>query len=822
MNAAALPADDNDVLAAERAEGGASRASDVLAGLDVLDDPLEMARYTRWQSGPAGERLAISSLQLSGLHCAACAGLIEAALRGTSGVREVQVSAAAQRASITWDAHTTRPSALFAAIRRAGYDAVPDAAAEARVLRQREARHMLWRLFVAAFCAMQVMMLAAPGYVAAAGDIAPDLRRLLGWGGWMLTLPVLVFSCGPFFRGAWRGLAAGRIGMDLPVALGILITFVASTGAAFAPGGLFGSEVYFDSLTMFVSFLLAARWLEMRARHAAAAELERSLARLPETAERVAADGSTSTVSVHRLRPGDHVRVALGQAVPADGTLLEGETQCDEALLQGESMPVPKRHGDELVAGSVNVGAPVLMRVQRVGPDTRFEGIVALMRSAAVQRPEAARLADRWAAPFLWAVLLLAAGGAAVWSVIDPGRAVWVAVSVLIVTCPCALSLAAPATLLAATRALARRGVLVQRLDAIETLAQVDRVFFDKTGTLTSDVPALQRSDLTAAGRRVFQGTYEALAVAAQLATWSRHPLARAVVHAQMQAQTQTQTQPRAQPHADGVLPAGPVPRSAGWCGFQEEAGRGVQARDAEGRCWRLGAPHWAAAAATGEGAATAAAVAVAGSGADLAPTPGNAADDATPHVCLSCDGVALAAFAFDGTLRPDAAATVAALQGDGVAVTLLSGDRGSRVHALAARLGIADAVADATPADKLAVLAAAQASGHRVAMVGDGINDAPAFARADVAIAMGQGALLARAGAGLVLLSGRPGDLLVARRTARRAVRIVRQNIVWAAVYNFTCVPLALAGWLPPWAAGLGMAASSLFVVGQALRVAR
>jgi len=254
---------------------------------------------------------------------------------------------------------------------------------------------------------------------------------------------------------------------------------------------VFGNAVYFDSLTMFVSFLLGGRFLELRARHRAAAALEQTLARLPDTACVVAADGSVHEVSVQRLQPGDRVRVAVGQAFPADGCLIDGATQADEALLTGEAHAVDKPVGAAVVAGSSNIGAPVLMRVERVGADTRFEAIVAMMRGAVAQRPDIARLADRWAGPFLWAVLLLAAGAAAVWSVIDPTRAVWVAVSVLIVTCPCALSLAAPATLVAAAGGLARRGVLVQRLDALERLAATTRLFIDKTGTLTDERPML-------------------------------------------------------------------------------------------------------------------------------------------------------------------------------------------------------------------------------------------------------------------------------------------------------------------------------------------
>jgi P-type Cu2+ transporter len=739
------------------------------AGFDALaavDDPLEQGRFTRWVAGAGGERLGESALQLSGLHCAACAGIIESALLGVDGVCSVQVSAAGQRASVRWDPLRTQPSALITAVRGAGYDAVPDAAAPARALRRAEHRTAIWRLFVASFCAMQVMMFATPSYVAGPGELEADMRQLLNWGSWVLALPVLWFSAGPLFAAAWRGLRQRRIVMDVPVALGIAVTFIASTGATFAPGGVFGHEVYFDSMTMFVSFLLGGRYLELRARHRAAAALESALARLPDTALRVADDGSVAIVSVQRLRPGDRVRVAVGAAFPADGVLLDGRTQADEALLSGESAPVDKAPGDGLVAGSSNLGAPVLMRVQRVGADTRFEAIVSMMRDAMTQRPAQARAADRWAAPFLWAVLLLAAGAAAAWALIDPPRAVWVAVSVLIVTCPCALSLAAPATLVAAAGGLARHGVLVQRLDALEALAATRRLFIDKTGTLTEDRPVLAAvhmcaADAAAAGLCVRSR-------AASLAAWSQHPLSKALV---------------------AGLPAA----SHEWSDLAETPGQGLSARDTQGRQWRLGSARWTGAAA-----------------------------DVDAQAWLACEGRVLASFTFDETLRPGAAEAVAALRAEGVHVTLLTGDAAARAARLAQRLQLDGVIADATPEAKLAAMAAAQQQGGPVAMVGDGVNDAPVLARADVSLAMGQGALVSRAQADAVVVSNQPLDLVRALRTARRAMAIVRQNLVWAAAYNAACIPLALAGWLPPWAAGLGMALSSLFVVFNAMRAGR
>jgi Cu2+-exporting ATPase len=731
----------------------------------LFDHPSEAARFTRFDAdGSAAE----SSLHLSGLHCAACAGLIESALSAVPGVLSAQVHYGASRATVRWQPQRTRASALVDAVRGAGYDAVPDTAAAARALRLREQRQLLWRLFVAAFCAMQVMMLATPVYVADAGTLAPDLEQLLQRSAWTLTLPVLLFSATPFFTSAWAALRRRRLGMDVPVALGIVVAFVASSGAAFDPDGLFGREVYFDSLTMFVSFLLGGRWLELRARHRAIDAIEQLSLAAPRRAWRLLPHDQVEAVSVDALVRGDRVRVPMGEAFPADGAIEDGTTSVDESLLSGESRPVAKCAGALAVAGSINLDAPVIQRVERVGADTRYEQIAALMREALTQRPDSVRLADRIAGPFLAAVLLLALGAALVWSQIDPSRAVWVAVSVLIVTCPCALGLAAPSSLLAATSALARRGVLLRRVDALETLARVRHVMLDKTGTVTAAQPVLRDvqllalapdSDATALTRQ-----------AASLAAWSTHPLSRALVAAQ----------------PSGVAPA-PV-----WYGVREVPGCGIEGRDAAGARWRLGSAAWC----------------------------GAAVDDAP--LCFGPAGSPLLALRFDETLAAGSMQAVAALQAAGLTLTLLSGDEPQRVRRLAERLGIDDAIGAATPERKLAALCERQARGEPVAMVGDGVNDAPVLAQADVSFALAHGAQIARSAADAVLLSGRIDDVAWAVQLARRSVRVMRQNLAWAAAYNAICVPLALLGYLPPWAAGLGMAASSIVVVLNAMRLAK
>lgn len=735
----------------------------------ALDDEATLTECTRWRELPGGGRAAESVFALQGMYCAACAGVIESALMAVPGVARADVSAASQRVQVQWDPQRTRASQLVDAVQAAGYRALPAQHEAARVARRRESRQALWRLFVAGFCMMQVMMLTTPAYLAAPGDIAPDLEALLRWAAWVLSLPVLLFSAGPFFSSAWRSLRQRRIGMDVPVALGIAITFIAGTGATFNPGGPFGADAYLDSMTMFIAFLLGGRWLELRARSRSTEALDALLQRLPDSVERLDEQGVAHTVAVSRLRPGDRVRIVAGQAFPGDGRVLDGRTQVDEALLSGESRPVERTAGDAVYGGSINVAAPVVVSLERVGEGTRYQQIVDLVQRALTERPGVVRAADRLAGPFLLGVLILAALAAAAWSVIDPSRAVWVAVSVLIVTCPCALSLAAPAALLSAAGGLARRGVLVQRLDALEALATADTAVFDKTGTLTQDRLVLASTALAPDADRE-----NLLARAVSLAALSRHPLSAALV----------QSLPAAQ---------------RAWRDVHEVAGQGVEAVDEQGRRWRLGAPAWVGTTLVAQAARPRVA---------CGPWP------ATPQeqVC----------FEFDEALRPDAASALQALRDQGLALELLSGDASDSVRVIAKRLGLTQARGGATPEDKLVAIKQLQASGHRVLMVGDGLNDGPVLACADVSFALAHGSALAQQRSDFIVLGSRLAEVPATRALAQRSLRVMRQNLAWALAYNAACVPLALMGMLPPWAAGAGMALSSLFVVLNALRLSR
>lgn len=775
----------------------ASEAAVDPAAVSLLDDPQEWLGFGRpcTPSGSALDASAVadpasttwdSHVVLDGMHCAACALTIEDALKSVPGVLQADVSAATRRARVVWQPGRVLPSQWMAAVRSAGYRAVPAMDAFVRGQRLVESRRALWRWLVAGFCMMQVMMYAWPAYVAQPGDLSQEMETLLRWASWVISLPVVFFACGPFFTSALRDVRQRQVSMDLPVALGMGITFVVSTAGTFDPNGIFGREVYFDSLTMFVFFLLTGRWLELRLRDRTAGALEAVLNRLPDSVERLGADGAFTRVAVRRLVVGDTVRVLPGEAFPADGTILKGSTQADEALLTGESTPVHKPEGSVVTAGSYNLQSSVEVRVECVGAQTRFAQIVALMESAGLQKPRLAQLADRIAKPFLVAVLLAAFAAAAWWWPKDPGHALMVAVAVLIVTCPCALSLATPVAMLTAAGTLARQGVLVRNLQGLEALAQIDTVVFDKTGTLTRDAMALHTVRL--AGDEWDRAS--ALSLAAALARQSLHPASRALVEA-----------------------AGADDGRWLVSNLEEQAGLGLSAdvQDRTGQCpprrVRLGSAVHAGVTEFAEDADGAALWVV------LAEERGQSGHAQT---------VEMARFGLVEDLRAEAATVVRALADAGLGVQMLSGDRPEAVQRVAAQAGITEARGACTPQDKLQALQSLQAQGHHVAMVGDGLNDGPVMAGAHVSFAFGRAVPLARSRADFVVLRDSLTQVPQAVLLARKTLQIVRQNLWWAAGYNALCVPLAVVGWMPAWLAGLGMALSSLLVVLNAARLSK
>jgi Cu2+-exporting ATPase len=738
----------------ERRAGPAARAA-VFASAAEYDDPKAQAQFAV-ASGPH-ERCA--TLILERVRCAACLQLIEAVLRRQPGVLRADVNFTTGRAQVAWDPARARLSALVEAIRAVGYDACPWDPQRQSALDLAERRRALWRLFVAGLGAMQVMMYAFPAYVdEGAGTLSREAENLMRWASLVLTLPVLVFSCGPFFSGAWRELRGLRPGMDTPIALGIGAGFAASAWATVTGTG----AVYFDSIAMLVFLLLGARYLELAARRRAARSLDRLARWSPEFALRFGADGP-ERVPAHALAAGDRVLVPAGDRVPADGVVERGASSVDESLLTGEPAPLAKSAGSVLTGGTLNLEQPLEMRVERAGAETRAAAIARLVERATASRPRLVAAADRIAQPLAWIVL-----GVALAAGLHAGDA-WVAIAVLVATCPCALALAAPVALTRAAGDLLDRGIAVTRASALETLAAATDVVLDKTGTLTCGRFRIAEARLLG---RLGEGACAALARGLEGA--SRHPLAL--------------------PFAS--LAAAPAAVEA----LRNLPGLGVEARAADRRV-RIGTAGFCAEIAGG-------------------PAPAQVVDPARTAVYLAEEGAWLAAYELEDATREGAAALVAGLRARGLKLHLLSGDRPEAAAAAAAALGIDVARGGALPQDKFDYVARLQREGAVVAMVGDGLNDAPVLARADVSFAMGGGADAAQRHADFVLLGNALEALQEAFALARRTMRIVRQNFAWALAYNAVALPLAAAGWVGPWEAAVGMAASSFIVVLNALRV--
>ena len=718
-------------------------------------------------------------LVVEGIRCAACVWLIERALGARAGVVSVQVNAAAQRARVVWDPARTDLAAILGALAQTGYRALPLDAAALDDTRRREARAALKRLVVAGFGAMQAMMYASALYLGAFTAMDVPTRDAMRWLGLLVATPGVFYSAQPFFAGAWRALRARTLGMDVPVALAVALIYLASVVEAMRGTG----DVYFDSVSMFVFFLLVGRHLEMRARHRAR-HLVDAMARLvPAYAERLGPDGRTVRVGAVELVPGDRVQIAQGERVPADGVLESAACRVDESLLSGESAPVHKSRGDALTGGSIVLEGPVLARVTHVGADTALAGIAALVTRAQSERPRLARAGERAAAGFVARVLALATLCAIGWSLVDPARALTATLAVLVVSCPCAFALAVPAALTRALSVLAARGVFVVRGDAIENLAQATHAVFDKTGTLTCAEMELVEVRLHAQGMRCGMGRDEALAAAAALACGSRHPAAQALLRA-----------------AEGLpLATAGVLRTVAGSGIEGTLGA---------RRLRLGQRRYALAGDARRAVDTA----------QVREDDAQAPDD--DAVFLAEDGRALAAFVLRERLRPGARDTLDALRAAGMTIELASGDAQARVDALADRLGIEVRHARMSPAAKLERLRALRAGGARVVAVGDGINDAPVLAGADVAVALASGSELARASGDIVLDGAHLSVLAEARRLARDTLAVLRQNQRWALAYNLAVVPLGALGFVPPWLAAIGMSASSLVVILNAMRI--
>ena len=704
-----------------------------------------------------------AALVIEGITCAACVWLLEHHIRGLAGVTKAHVNLTTHRARLSWDSDSLPLSDILKEIYRIGYQAHPYHPDKEEQLLEKEKKVAIRRLGVAGIGMMQVMMMAVALYGGALQGIENQYVQFIRWASLVIASPVALYAARPFYVAALRDLKTRHLSMDVPVSIAIGGAYLASVWATATNSG----EVYFDSVTMFTFFLLIGRFLEMQARHRTGRAGNSMLNLLPASATKLI-DGEEQLIPATDLAIGDRILIKPGHTIPADGIIISGNSSVDESALTGEYLPVRKDNQDPVIGGTINVENPITVEVTHIGSETQLSAIVRLLDRAQEEKPKVARIADKVASYFVAAVLTTATGVGAAWFFLSPQDAFWITLSVLVVTCPCALSLATPTALTAATGALRQHGILITRGHVLESLSQASHVVFDKTGTLTEGNLTLQQvvsiSPLA---------TEEALDLASALEVHSSHPIAKA-------------------------FSASPTARAEE---INATLGQGLQGQIG-GHIYRIGKPAYA-----------------------LKITSTDALSPPTQNgqwLLLCSESGPLAWFQLNDQLRREATSAIRHLQSLGLECQMLTGDSSAAVTEVNDILGLDTVVSGVSPEEKLRHVQALQQAGAKVIMVGDGINDIPVLAGAETSVAMGGATDLAKTNADAVLISADLLRLVDAIQLARKTQRVIKQNLSWALLYNLTALPLAATGFIAPYMAAIGMSASSLVVVGNALRLSK
>ena len=702
-------------------------------------------------------------LTVEGLTCAACAWLIERHLMTLGGLRYINVNTTTHRARIKWDPDQLSLSDILKGFAQIGYRAYPFQTHQQEALYAKEVRSYMFRLALAGLGSMQVMMCAVALYMDLFISVEDEFMVYFKWISLLLSTPIMIYSAQPFYVGAWRSLKQGHLSMDVSVSLALIGAFIASMWATVFNTG----EVYYDSITMFVFFLLLGRFLELRARRKAS-ESSSNLARLvPIMATRIDEEGEHE-VAAKTLQVGDRVRVLAGATLPADGIIVEGQASLNESMLTGEQLPLLKQRGDQVYAGTINTDAPLQIRVSHRIEESRIAQIMRLQDHALDDKPAIAQMADQLSRHFILVLLIIAAAVWTFWHFHQPEQAFWIALAVLVATCPCALSLATPTALTSATANLTRNGILLRRGHVLDVLTKANRIVMDKTGTLTTG-----EISLTGTTTLAEMDETQCLAIARAMEAQSEHPIARAF---------------RLPTDSISVLPSARE--------ITPVIGHGITAL-VDGVRYRIGSARWL--------------------GLDPAQERGRGL-----AIYLADEQQVLARFNLEDTLRPDARALIAAFKAAGLQTTVLTGDSSLQADEIARELGVDELVKGVSPDGKLSYLKTRETQGDISIMVGDGINDAPVLAGAHASFAMAGGTDLAKNSADAILLADDLSRLLEARVLAMRTRKIIIENFAWSIGYNLLVLPLAACGWLPPYLAAAGMSLSSLIVVTNSMRLNR
>jgi len=732
--------------------------------LALYDDPAMQADFVECSLG-----LSEAAFNISGITCAACIWLLEREINRIDGIESFVIHHTSHKARLQWRQDQSPLSLILLKIRSLGYQAHPYRNDEARKQAQTERRMTLFRIAVAGIASMQNMMFSLPIYLGIFNGIEAEFISLFRWVSMVMCTPVVFFAALPFLRAAIRDLKSRHLTMDIPVSLAILAAYFASSYITlvdtFSGVASIKSDVYFDSVSMFTFFLLLGRFLEMQARHKHLNSDSELGQLLPATAI-VKTDQGEVSKPAHQLEIGDLLVVRQGQIAPADGIVIEGESSFDESALTGEFLPVAKIPGSHISGGTANIENTLIIRASAQPRHSRVAAIIKLLDQAQSEKPATVRLADQIASYFVAFVLFISTVTALYWWMNDPDQAFAIVLSVLVVTCPCALSLATPTALTAANTYLRSKGFLIAKGHVLEAMNSTTDIIFDKTGTLTEGNLRLEKTE-------TFQNMNEqqALEIAAALEQHSSHPIAEVFKPFYKTAAQRVSTQ----------------------------LGKGLEGHY-QGQNYRLGSLGFVAP--------------------DQQPPSEKAVTRPRLSIYLSDGNQLLACFSLSDTLRHASTDSVRLFQQHGIRVHILSGDQAASVQLTAQQLGIENFKSAQSPEQKLAYVQNLQQQGRQITMIGDGINDLPVLSGAKLSIAMGSASDIAKLNSDAVLLNDHLEVLNTAFQSAKTTRKIVKQNIIWAITYNTAMLPMAMLGWVPPYFAALGMSLSSLIVVFNSLRL--
>lgn len=733
----------------EFADKASENEGNLLDKLRVFDDQEILEEFVDQQHNSSEIQLTIS-----GINCAACGWLIEKQLVKVQGINKVGVNVSARRATVSWDNQQIKFSQILGHIEKIGYHAKPFQAEQHEATFRQENKTFLKRLGLAGLMTMQVMMLNVGVFFDLFGHIDSQTKQYFNWISLFLTTPVIIYSASEFYSSAWRAIRSKMVNMDVPITLALSLTYVSGVFATIQNHG----QTYFESLCMFVFFLLTSRYLEHSARYKATQLSANMLEYMPTTANLIQ-DNKVATVLAKSLKAEQQVLVKTGEMVPVDGEIISGQGQLDEAMLTGEFDLVSKSVGETVFAGTVNQLGTLTIRVNKSLKHSMLNQINMLQNKALLNKPQIAALADQFSQYFVMAVLAISLCSYIVWLQIDESQALWITISILIATCPCALGLATPSALSFAVAHLNSKGVLLKRADALEKISRVDWVALDKTGTLTEG-----KFTLTAFVCSDNQDKEHCLQLASSLEQFSSHPLAKAFSE---------------------------LPREYAVSEFSAKLGQGVSG-NIDGVNYKLGSSRYI--------------------GLDIPKQMQSC------NVFLASQDIVLCGFLLTDKIRPSSEPLLAAI--DTKQLILLSGDIPAVVEDVANTLNIPNWLSQQTPEDKLNVIRQAQADKHVVMMVGDGINDGPVLAQADVSVTLGAGSDLAKSSADVILLDDSLDKIRLLFSIAKRCKVKIIQNMGWALGYNLFILPLAICGMLSPWMAVVGMSLSSLIVVVNSIRL--